>query len=203
MPTYEEARSCILDAINPLGVEKVEILESLGRVLAEDIFAPWDMPLWNNTAMDGYAVRAEDCSKPVSLKISGFLPAGENMATSIEPGTAIKILTGAPIPPGADAVVPFEETEESADTVSIKVAVKVGDHIRFKGEDVKTGELIIPAGTVIRPYEISMLASRTRSVCWLLSASCSFPFTGRSGLQSFQQVMSWWNPGKLSLPERS
>jgi molybdopterin molybdotransferase len=109
--------------------------------------------------MDGYAVRAEDCSKPVSLKISGFLPAGENMATSIEPGTAIKILTGAPIPPGADAVVPFEETEESADTVSIKVAVKVGDHIRFKGEDVKTGELIIPAGTVIRPYEISMLAS--------------------------------------------
>ena len=159
MPTYEEARSCILDAINPLGVEKVEILESLGRVLAEDIFAPWDMPLWNNTAMDGYAVRAEDCSKPVSLKISGFLPAGENMATSIEPGTAIKILTGAPIPPGADAVVPFEETEESADTVSIKVAVKVGDHIRFKGEDVKTGELIIPAGTVIRPYEISMLAS--------------------------------------------
>ncbi len=159
MPTYEEARSIILDAVSPLGKEKVEILESLGRVLAEDVFAPWDMPLWDNTAMDGFAVRAGDCSAPVSLKVSGFLPAGENMTASLEPGTAVKILTGAPIPPGADAVVPIEEVDDNVDTVLIKGPVKAGDHIRFKGEDVKTGERIIPAGTVIRPYEISMLAS--------------------------------------------
>ncbi|HKZ17307.1 MAG TPA: gephyrin-like molybdotransferase Glp [Geobacteraceae bacterium] len=159
MPTYEEARTCILESVNPLGIEKVEILESLGRVLAEDIFAPWDMPLWNNTAMDGFAVRAADCSSPVTLKVSAFLPAGESMSTSIEKGTAIRILTGAPIPPGADAVVPFEEADDVGEAVSIKGPVKVGDHIRFKGEDVKTGELIIPAGTVIRPYEISMMAS--------------------------------------------
>jgi molybdopterin molybdotransferase len=159
MPTYEEARSCILESITPLGVEKVEILESLGRVLAEDVFAPWDMPLWDNTAMDGFAVRSGDCAGSDSLKVSGFLPAGENMTTSVEPGTAVKILTGAPIPPGADAVVPIEEVDDKGDTVLIKGQVKTGDHIRFKGEDVKAGERIIPAGTVIRPYEISMLAS--------------------------------------------
>jgi molybdopterin molybdotransferase len=159
MPTYEEARACILASVNPLGVEKVEILESLGRVLAEDIFAPWDMPLWNNTAMDGFAVRTEDCSGPVTLKVSGFLPAGESMSVSVEKGTAVRILTGAPIPPGADSVVPFEDADDKGDSVTLKRPVKVGDHIRFKGEDVKAGELIIPAGTVIRPYEISMMAS--------------------------------------------
>lgn len=159
MPTYEEARACILESVKPLGIEKVQILESQGRVLAEDLFAPWDMPLWNNTAMDGFAVKASDCSSPVTLKISAFLPAGENMSGSIEEGTAVRILTGAPIPPGADAVVPYEETDDNEDTVTLKGAVKVGDHIRFKGEDVKAGELIIPAGTLIRPYEISMLAS--------------------------------------------
>ncbi|HET6418516.1 MAG TPA: gephyrin-like molybdotransferase Glp [Geobacteraceae bacterium] len=159
MPTYEEARSIILDAVSPLGKEKVEVLESLGRVIAEDIFAPWDMPLWDNTAMDGFAVRTADCSGPVSLKVSGFLPAGENMTDPLEPGTAVKILTGAPIPPGADAVVPIEEVDDNGDNVLIKGQVKAGDHIRFKGEDVKAGERIIPAGTVIRPYEISMLAS--------------------------------------------
>jgi molybdopterin molybdotransferase len=159
MPTFEEARSCILEMTSPLGIENVEILESVGRVLAEDIYAPWDMPLWDNTAMDGYAVRTADCPEPVTLKIAGFLPAGAHTTAEVEAGTAVKILTGAPIPPGADAVVPFEETEESGDTVSIKIAVKQRDHIRFKGEDVKAGEKIIPAGTVLRPYEISMLAS--------------------------------------------
>jgi molybdopterin molybdotransferase len=159
MPTFEEARTCILESVNTLGTEKVELLEALGRVLAEDIVAPWDMPLWNNTAMDGFAVRAGDCKEPVSLKVAGFLPAGENMVNTLEPGTAVKILTGAPIPPGADAVVPVEEVDDKGDTVFIRGPVKVGDHIRFRGEDVKAGELIMHVGTVIRPYEISMLAS--------------------------------------------
>jgi molybdopterin molybdotransferase len=159
MPTFEEARSCILELTNPLGTEKVELLESVGRVLAEDIYAPWDMPLWDNTAMDGYAVRSEDCPGPVTLRLAGFLPAGQHTTSMVESGTAVKILTGAPIPPGADAVVPFEETEEDNGAVSIRTSVRPGDHIRFQGEDVKAGERIIPAGTVIRPYEISMLAS--------------------------------------------
>ncbi len=159
MPTFEEARTCILESVNPLGMEKVELLEALGRVLSENVTAPWDMPLWNNTAMDGFAVKSGDCKEPVSLKVAGFLPAGENMIESLEPGTAVKILTGAPIPPGADAVVPVEEVEDKGDTVFIRGPVKAGDHIRFKGEDVKAGEPVIAAGTVIRPYEISMLAS--------------------------------------------
>ncbi len=159
MPTFEEARKIILDSVVPLGVEKVEILSAVGRVLAEDISAPWDMPLWDNTAMDGYALHADDCPETATLKLAGFLPAGDHMTEEVERGTAVKIMTGAPIPPGADAVVPYEETEEKGDQVFIKTAVKPGDHIRFKGEDVKTGEMVLPAGTLLRPSEISMLAS--------------------------------------------
>jgi molybdopterin molybdotransferase len=159
MPTFEEARKIILDSVVPLGVEKVEILSAVGRVLAEDISAPWDMPLWDNTAMDGYALHADDCPETATLKLAGFLPAGDHMTEEVKRGTAVKIMTGAPIPPGADAVVPYEETEETGDQVFIKTAVKPGDHIRFKGEDVKTGETVLPAGTLLRPSEISMLAS--------------------------------------------
>lgn len=159
MPTFEEARKIILDCVVPLGVEKVEMLDAVGRVLAEDIQAPWDMPLWDNTAMDGYAVHSKDCGEAASLKLSGFLPAGGFMSHPMQAGTAVKILTGAPIPAGADAVVPFEQAEERDETVFLKGKVKPGDHIRFKGEDVKEGETILSAGTVLRPSEISMLAS--------------------------------------------
>lgn len=159
MPTFEEARKIILDNVAPLGAEKVETLEALGRVLAEDIVAPWDMPLWDNTAMDGYALNSEDCPDSAILQLAGFLPAGGNMTEAVRRGTVVKILTGAPIPPGADAVVPFEEADEADGYVAIRVKVKRGDHIRVKGEDVKTGETILPAGTVLRPSEISMLAS--------------------------------------------
>lgn len=159
MPTFEEARKIILDSVIPLGVEKVEMLDAVGRVLAEDIQAPWDMPLWDNTAMDGYAVHSSACRESATLKLSGFLPAGGFMKHPMEPGTAVKILTGAPIPAGADAVVPFEEAEERDGMVILKGKVKPGDHIRFTGEDVKAGETILPAGTILRPSEISMLAS--------------------------------------------
>ncbi|RQW84393.1 MAG: molybdopterin molybdenumtransferase MoeA [Geobacter sp.] len=159
MPSFEEARKIILDSVVPLGVEKVEILSAVGRVLAEDVAAPWDMPLWDNTAMDGYAVHAADCSGGGTLELAGFLPAGGHMTDEVGRGNAVKIMTGAPIPPGADAVVPYEETEEQGGRVFIKTAVKPGDHIRFKGEDVKIGETVLPAGTLLRPSEISMLAS--------------------------------------------
>lgn len=159
MPTFEEARKIILDSIVPLGVEKVEILSAVGRVLAEDVAAPWDMPLWDNTAMDGYALHADECTEGAVLKLEGFLPAGGYMTEEVARGTAVKIMTGAPIPPGADVVIPFEETEEKGGQVFVKKTLKPGDHIRFKGEDVKTGEIVLPAGTVLRPSEISMLAS--------------------------------------------
>jgi molybdopterin molybdotransferase len=159
MPTFEDARNLILNSVTPLGVERVALLDSLGRVIAEDIVAPWDMPCYDNSAMDGFAVRAADCLETVNLLITGYIPAGGAATNSLEPDCAIKIMTGAPIPDGCDAIVPFEETEESNGHVLIKEGVKARQHIRVKGEDVQNGETIIQAGMLIRPPEISMLAS--------------------------------------------
>jgi molybdopterin molybdotransferase len=160
MPSFEEARRIILDSVTPLGVERVELLESLGRVIAEEVVAPWNMPFCDNSAMDGYAVRTSDCpTVPVSLKVTGYIPAGGEITGPVEPGCAIRIMTGAPVPPGCDAVVPVEETDGGAETVTITAPVALRQHIRFAGEDVRSGEAIIPAGTLIRPQEISMLAS--------------------------------------------
>jgi len=159
MPTFEAARSIILNNVAPLGSERVALLDSPGMIIAEDIIAPWDMPRFDNSAMDGFAVRAADCLAPASLQITGYIPAGGAATTPLEPGCAIRIMTGAPIPSGCDAVVPVEETQESDGRVRIKAEVARRQHIRFMGEDVRCGETIIPAGTLIRPPEISMLAS--------------------------------------------
>ncbi|MHB8058283.1 MAG: molybdopterin molybdotransferase MoeA [Desulfuromonadaceae bacterium] len=160
MPSFEDARRIILDSVAPLGVERVELLESPGRVIAEDVVAPWNMPFCDNSAMDGYAVRAGDCAAiPAVLKITGYIPAGGDITGPVEPGCAIRIMTGAPIPPGCDAVVPVEETDGGRESVTITAPVTLRQHIRFTGEDVPGGETIITAGTLIRPQEISMLAS--------------------------------------------
>lgn len=159
MPTFEDARNIILSSVAPLGIERVALLESLGRVIAEEMVAPWEMPAFDNSAMDGFAVRATDCQAPAVLRITGYIPAGGVATTRLEPGSAIRIMTGAPVPNGCDAVVPVEETEESEGQVRIRERVIPRQHIRFKGEDVRSGETIIPAGTVIRPPEVSMLAS--------------------------------------------
>ncbi|HEY6839221.1 MAG TPA: gephyrin-like molybdotransferase Glp [Geobacteraceae bacterium] len=160
MPTFDEARKLILASVSPLGIERVGLLEAQGRVLAEDITAPWDMPLNDNSAMDGYAVRAADCrAVPARLKVTGYIPAGGEICGPVEKGCAIRIMTGAPLPPGCDAVVPVEETDGGTETVSIVAQVKSHQHIRFMGEDVATGEMILPAGTLIRPPEVSVLAS--------------------------------------------
>jgi molybdopterin molybdotransferase len=160
MPSFEEARKIILDSITPLGVERVGLLEASGRVIAEDVIAPWDMPLCDNSAMDGYAVRAADCANiPAALRVTGYIPAGGEVCGPVEPGCAIRIMTGAPLPPGCDAVVPIEETDGGTETVTIAAPVTIRQHIRFTGEDVATGETVITAGTVLHPAEISMLAS--------------------------------------------
>lgn len=160
MPNFENARSIILQNISPLGTEKVPLLEALGRVLSEDIIAPWDLPLCDNSAMDGFAVLASDCTTiPKALKVTGYIPAGGVISHHVEPGCAITIMTGAPVPPGCTAVVPVEETEQVNDTVTIRAKVNNRQHIRFRGEDIAIGSTVITAGTVIRPAEINMLAS--------------------------------------------
>lgn len=166
MISYLHAREIILDNICPAGIEQVDLVEAVGRVLVDDVDAPWDMPLWDNSAMDGYAVRSADCGGvPCRLTITGSIAAGDHAdGNEVTAGCAVRIMTGAPVPVGADAVVPFEKTEEPSDSQVIvlsKVAVK--QHIRFRGEDVQAGQTVIAAGTIIRPPEISMLASLGRA----------------------------------------
>jgi molybdopterin molybdotransferase len=109
--------------------------------------------------MDGYAVRAEDCREPSTLVITGYLPAGGSAeGLIVQPGSAVKIMTGAPIPQGCTAVIPFEAATEESDRVHIRERVETRSHIRYRGEDLHAGDLVIPAGTLLRPPEINMLA---------------------------------------------
>ncbi len=167
MLSVEEARERVLSRIRPLEPETVPITEALGRVTAEDVAAAYDIPPHANTAMDGYAVRAADTMKaspehPARLRVIADLAAGYVSDKEVSPGTAIRIMTGAPIPPGTDAVVRFEWTRRNGDWVEITTPVSVGQEVRPAGEDVRTGETVIPRGIVLRPQEIGMLAALGR-----------------------------------------
>ncbi len=169
LTSLEDAQKIVFEAAQPLGIEKVGLIEALGRVLAEDIIAPRDNPPWDNSAMDGFAVRWEDIkqehaiSKPVELKIIEEVPAGKVATKSVGRGQAIRIMTGAPLPRGADSVVKVEETESTPDIVRIFKTVERGGNVRPQGEDVKKGECIIAKGTQIRPAEAGMLAILAKS----------------------------------------
>ncbi len=156
---FEEAQALILDHVRPLGRELVPLLDAVGRVLIEDLRAPWDLPRWDNSAMDGFAICSADGQPGRELKVTGYIPAGETRMPPVISGCAVRIMTGAPIPPGCDAVVPVEETEETVGKMRLLKQVKARDHIRFAGEDVAKGDLVLPAGTRLRPPEISLLAS--------------------------------------------
>jgi len=160
MVSFEEARSVILSSVSTAGVERVHLLEAGGRVLAEDMTAPWDMPLLDNSAMDGYAVNSADCgAAPCKLRVSAFLPAGAKAdGVRVEQGCAVRIMTGAPAPDGCDAVVPVEETDNGDHEVTLRGPVTKGQHIRFRGEDVQAGATFVRAGSIIRPPEVNMLA---------------------------------------------
>jgi molybdopterin molybdotransferase len=158
MPAFEEARRIILEHALPLGTERTGLLESVGRVLSEDIAAPWNLPTFSNSAMDGYAVRAADCQDGRTLPIIDYVPAGGLAGKAVAAGTAIRIMTGAPIPEGADSIVPLEEVEEFEGGVRAMHPVVLHQHVRFAGVDVREGEIILRSGTLIRPYEINMLA---------------------------------------------
>ena len=160
MPSFEEARGIILAHVKPLGEETVPLMDAFGRVLSRDIIAPWDLPLYDNSAMDGYAVHAADCtSPPTRLAVTGFLPAGGDVAATLEPGCAVRIMTGAPIPPGCNAVVPVEEAETDGDHVVVSHKVLPRQHVRVRGGDVTAGAPVLAEGTGIRPAEVGMLAA--------------------------------------------
>lgn len=165
MLPVEEAQQAVLAEVAMLGVERVAFTDALGRVLREDVRATHDLPQADNTAMDGYAVRAGDtATPPVTLRVIEDLPAGRVATRRVEAGTAIRIMTGAPIPEGADAVVPVELTDADGESVKIKQSVKAGANIRRGGEDMRAGEVVLAAGMPIGPAEVGVLASVQKTV---------------------------------------
>ena len=158
--SLEDARKIIIENIVPLETESVGLLELVGRSSAEEIRAPWDLPRWDNSEMDGFAVAASDCQSANPLRVVGYIPAGVSAEkVSVKPGTAVRIMTGAPVPAGCGAIVPIENTDVGEDSVTIIKTVQPGDYIRTRGSDIASGELMISLGTVLRPAEINLLAA--------------------------------------------
>ncbi|MBC7234751.1 MAG: molybdopterin molybdotransferase MoeA [Chloroflexi bacterium] len=162
--SVEQAQAHILSYFHPLEAEEVSALEALGRVLAEDVYAEADIPPHDNSAMDGYAVRYQDlqgAARP-RLRIIGELPAGRVWPGTVGPGEALRIMTGAPMPAGADTVVRFEDTRVEGEEVTILAVPKRGSNVRLAGEDVRAGKRVLRQGQVVRPQEVGMLASLGR-----------------------------------------
>jgi len=168
MITVKEALDHILGAIFPLGLEKADILNALGRVIGEDVHAPRDIPPRDNSAMDGYALKSKDTTgagaeSPVVLNIIEDIPAGYTPQKTVGSEEAARIMTGAFVPVGADAVVMVEETRSDGNSVRIYADAVKGQNIRYAGEDVREGDLVIRAGTLLRPAETGMLSALGRS----------------------------------------
>ncbi|MDD2735337.1 MAG: molybdopterin molybdotransferase MoeA [Desulfuromonadaceae bacterium] len=162
MVSISEARRIVLLQAKRLPVVTVPLLESLGMVLAEDVRSPWDIPAADNSAMDGYAF-SHASLQGMFLPVCGFLPAGTIRSETIPPGQAIKIMTGAIIPPDCDTVVPLEDVQETPEGITFKEVSMPGSHVRKRGGDVSADELVFTAGTLIRPQEVGMLASFGRT----------------------------------------
>jgi len=169
MISVEQALEKVLSYVEVLEEEENPILDCLGQVLAEDVYSGIHVPPLDNAAMDGYAVRTEDThganqQSPRFLQVIDTVPAGSISKHTLKPGTAIRIMTGAPVPGGADSVVPFEYTDETQrkepyDKIGILCKVETGWNIRRAGEDIAKGSLVLSKGTVIRPSEVGVLAS--------------------------------------------
>ena len=172
MLSVEEAYRQIMACFAPLEVEEKPILDCLGQTLAAEVRSPLALPPLANSGMDGYAVRRDDIvgaseASPRNLRVIGLVAAGQVSDQLVEPGTAIRIMTGAPVPSGADTVVPFEETDEigrrssgrSLADIDIQADLPLGCNVRPAGEDVREGDLVLEAGAVVRSAEIGVMAS--------------------------------------------
>jgi len=171
--SVDDALQRILTHMTVLPAEDVPIADALGRVLAEDVVAPEDVPPFPNSSMDGYALRAADIASaspahPVQLTVVMDIPAGVTPVRGIGPMQAARIMTGAPIPEGADAVIPVEQTDDRwvsdgraslPEKVAVFRSLEAGDYIRPAGEDIRSGQMILRAGTVLRPQDIGVLVS--------------------------------------------
>jgi molybdopterin molybdotransferase len=168
MSTVEEHVERIVGSVQPLQPYEQPLLEAVGLPVCEDITSPMDLPAFDNSAMDGYAVYFDDVvtasqDHPVHLPVVGEVAAGQTSLFAQSPGTAVRIMTGAPVPQGADAVVPVEWTDAGAAAVRITRAPERGEHVRRQGEDVRTGDVLLEDGTVLGPRQLGLLASVGRS----------------------------------------
>jgi molybdopterin molybdotransferase len=161
-----EAKRIIYERIPSPGKVRVNLAEASGHILAEKVCSPFPMPRFDNSAMDGFAVRAQDTEtaregNPVSLTLAGIVPAGTQESLTVGPRQCAQIMTGAPLPPGADAVVKVEDTSgfEDETTVQVYSSVNPGENVRFKGEEIAKGTPLLSAGTRLTAAEIGVLAT--------------------------------------------
>jgi len=164
MRTVEEHQRIVAGLIKARDPQCVPIADALGLVLASDVVAPLSLPGFDNSAMDGYAVVAEDIAcatadTPVLLPVAEDIPAGRTDALTLKAGTAHRIMTGAPVPAGATAVIPVEATDGATDTVTIRAAARPGQHIRRAGEDVTAGTTVLHAGQMVTPAALGLAAA--------------------------------------------
>jgi molybdopterin molybdotransferase len=164
MRSVEEHQRVVAGLIAAREPAEMPVTEAAGLVLADDVIAPISLPVFDNSAMDGYAVRAEDVHRAgpdaaVTLPVAEDIPAGRTDMLTLEPGTAHRIMTGAPVPAGADAVVPVEATDGGVAVVQIRSAARPGQHLRRSGEDVTAGTAVLRAGTPITPAALGLLAA--------------------------------------------
>jgi molybdopterin molybdotransferase len=162
--SVDDAIARILESVPRVPIVDVPLLDAQGLVLAEDVAAERDVPPFRNSAMDGYAVRSTDvASAPATLRVIGAVAAGAFPDRAIARGEAMRIMTGAPLPEGADTVVRVEDTDNGTEAVAIAASTPKGTAVREAGEDVRRGETVVAEGTVIRPPEIGLLASVGRA----------------------------------------
>lgn len=164
MLSVAEAAARIVGDVRPLAPERVALRDALGRVLATPVTAPLTLPAWDNSAMDGYAVRSMDIAgatpdAPVALTVTGMVAAGQFPSRPVAPGTATRIMTGAPVPEGADSVVRVEDTDGGASRVLIRDPRDAGRNIRRKGEDIAQGAVVLERGAALGAAQLGVLAS--------------------------------------------
>jgi molybdopterin molybdotransferase len=158
--TVEQAREGIMSRITALSVERVDVMSALGRVLAEPIVSRATIPPWPNSSMDGYALRAQDTNgEPVELAVVGTISAGSVPPRALRAGESMRIFTGAPLPDGADAVVPQEDVATDGRRVTVRGRIAPGAYVRPAGEDVRVGDVVVQPGGTIGPAEVGLLAT--------------------------------------------
>jgi molybdopterin molybdotransferase len=167
MISLEEAKARILSFVHPLGTERISVSQALGRVCAREVQAAVDLPGFDNSAMDGYAVQSADTRQAeevsVALKCAGRIGAGEKFAGTVVRGTCVRLFTGSMLPSGADAVVMQEDTTSNGDVISIRCSAKPFENVRLRGEDIRSGTPILNAGERITATRSSLLAASGRS----------------------------------------